>query len=183
MNTVELFYSSVTSSSCSSIQSLIVPFFLPEQHIELSPGQTCKTNSLKDAQDPNSLKGEYLHDLPLPKMLEILILCARHVTGINLREYLTNAQISLLIISYTRASGISQAARHASLVDFFHYRLLEARLSSLFPARLCSPSLLNPRPFPTTTLRPLPAGPRVATTAARARRRVRRGGEEAAAAP
>lgn len=56
--------------------SLTVPFFLPEQHIELSPGQTCcKISSFKDAQDSNSLEMEHLHDLPQPRKLEILILC------------------------------------------------------------------------------------------------------------
>lgn len=159
---------------------LTVPFLLPEQHIELSPRQICcKTSSFKDAQDPNTLKVQYLHDLPLPKEPDILILCK-----VTKSKGIPDTQISLLIISYTRASRISQAAENGRFRSQFLplYRLLEPRLSSLFSARLYSPPPPNPRCFP-TTLRPLPSAPRAARTAAPARLRIRRGGKEAAAPP
>lgn len=158
---------------------LTVPFLLAERHIELSPRQICcKTSSFKDAQDPDTLKVQYLHDLPLPKKPDTLILCKVNKS----REYLTNTQISLLLISYTRASGISQEAGHSRFRSQFLplYRLLEARKSPLFSARLYSPPPLNPRCFP-TSLRPLLAAPRAARTAARARLRVRQREKEAAA--
>lgn len=152
INTVQLFYKFERLSHATF--PLRVPFLLPELFIELSPRHICcKISSFKDAQNPNSLEVEYLYNRPLPKKLETLIWCKVNKSK-RLPHKHTNIPPHHQLHKSIRNLTSGRAWPSSRLLAL--YRLLEARLSSLFSACLHSPSPLNPRCFP-TTLRPLPA--------------------------